>query len=76
MIIDSANLRCDGCGLEANHPIMYMPEDWITAVIHKYANPSLVHIPNRAESSYVKHYCPKCAVETGLTESRTDIYSY
>lgn len=27
--IDSANMRCDGCGVSANHPIMYMPDGWI-----------------------------------------------
>ena len=28
MIIDSANLKCDGCGVVANHHVMFFPEGW------------------------------------------------
>lgn len=28
-IIDSANMQCNGCGVSANHPIMFMPDGWI-----------------------------------------------
>lgn len=28
-IIDSTNLTCDGCGVTANHHVLYMPEGWI-----------------------------------------------
>lgn len=28
MIIDSANLKCDHCGVVANHHVMFFPEGW------------------------------------------------
>lgn len=29
MIIDSVNLKCDNCGIEANHPILELPIGWM-----------------------------------------------
>jgi hypothetical protein len=61
MIIDSANLRCDGCGLEANHHIMYQPEGWSTVVTHGIADG-------------VAHYCKMCAEMRDIIVPRLDIY--
>lgn len=44
-IIDSANMRCNKCGVSANHPIMSMPDGWI---VDRSTKP-------------VQHFCSICS---------------
>lgn len=36
MIIDSATVKCDTCGVTANHPVRFWPEGWQTENGHHY----------------------------------------
>ncbi len=53
MIINSAWVRCDSCGREANHPIMYWPKGWCVA--------AYCDLPNDWQ-----HICPECAAKYGV----------
>lgn len=59
MIIDSANMQCDNCGIKANHPVFLMPEGWTA---DRSVNP-------------VQHFCSVCSTtRSGQMNRRSTDY--